>query len=64
MRLEHNITVGLNRTPESMKLIQHGHQTSKKVLTREPMNGRLYHVNYNTFKQQRRFCVATQWGRS
>jgi hypothetical protein len=45
MRLEHNIIVGLNRTPKLMKVIQHRHQTLKKVLTREPMNGRLYHMN-------------------
>jgi hypothetical protein len=56
MRLEHNIIVGINKTPKPMKVIQHRHQTLKKVLTREPMNGRLYHMNYNTSKQQRRLC--------
>jgi hypothetical protein len=48
MRLEHNVMVGLSRTPKPMKVIHHGRQTANKVLTRAPMNGRLYHVNHNT----------------
>jgi hypothetical protein len=34
-------------------------QNVNKIITREPMNGRIYHVNYNTSKQQIRFYVAT-----
>ena len=47
-----------------MKVLQQGHQTTNKVITRAPMNSRLYQMNYNTSKQQIRFYVATQWGRS
>jgi hypothetical protein len=64
MRLHHKFMEGLNRPPEHMKVLQHGCQTGKKVITRESMNARIYYVNYNTFKKQRRFCVATQWGQS
>jgi hypothetical protein len=64
MRLQHKVMVGLNRALKPMKVLQHGHQTANKLLPKAPMNGRLYHMNYNTSKQQRRFCVATQWGRS
>jgi hypothetical protein len=35
-----------------MKILHHGHQTTTKVLTRSPMNDRLYHVNYNTLKSK------------
>jgi hypothetical protein len=58
MMLQRKFMLGLNRDLEPMKVLQHGHQTTNKVLTREPMNDRLYHMNYNTSKQQRRFYVA------
>jgi hypothetical protein len=40
----------LNRAHESMKVLQHDLQMVNNVLTRAPMNGRLYHTNYNTSK--------------
>jgi hypothetical protein len=45
MRLEHNVMAGLNNTSKPMKVIQHGPQTGNMVITRAPMNGRLYNIN-------------------
>jgi len=64
MKFQHNVMVGLNRAPKPMKVLQHRHQTVNKILTRELMNDRLYHMNYDTSKHIFFFFVATQWGRS
>jgi hypothetical protein len=64
MKLQCKVMKGLNRSLDPMKVLHHGCQTANKVLTREPMNGRLYHMNYNTSEQHKSFYVATQWGRS
>jgi hypothetical protein len=48
MRLQHKVMVGLNRTLVPMKYFGHGHQMENKALTRIPMEGRLYHIKYDT----------------
>jgi hypothetical protein len=62
MRLQHKVIEGLNKYHEPMKVFQDGFQTESKVLNREPMSRRLYHMNYKTSKKQSRFPIETQWG--
>jgi hypothetical protein len=51
MRIQCKFMVGLNRALEPiLKVLQNGRQTVNNVLTREPINDRLYHMNYKTFK--------------
>jgi hypothetical protein len=64
MRLQNKVMVGIKRALDPIKLFQNGYQIKNKVLTKEPIYDRLYHMNYNTSKQHKRFHVTNQWGRS
>jgi hypothetical protein len=42
----------LTRSLDPMNAFHHGRQTTNKFLSRVPMNDRLYHMNYNTYKHK------------
>jgi hypothetical protein len=48
MRLQYVIMAGLKRTPKPMKYFSMGTKWKTKDLTRIPMEGRLYHIKYDT----------------
>jgi hypothetical protein len=48
---------GIKRAYDPMKILHHGHQNAIKVLTREPMNDRIYHTNYDTFNSEEVFML-------
>jgi hypothetical protein len=48
MRLQHKVMVGLNMTLVPIKYSWHRNQMENKDITRMPMEGRFYHINYDT----------------
>jgi hypothetical protein len=61
---QHKVMVGLKMNPNPNKGLVTLFLECKWILIRELMKYRLYHMNYNTSKQHKRFCIAAQCGRS
>jgi hypothetical protein len=46
--LQYVIMVGTNKESQAYKVLWHGNQMENKDLTRIPMEGRIYHIKYDT----------------
>jgi hypothetical protein len=51
MRLQHEFMVGI-KDSHAYEVLYNGHQIENEALTRIPMEGRLYHIKYDTLNSK------------